>query len=81
MAGTQEYMDRVRKRLAFIKIGLQKVADMPKKRFSPECMVARRMSPFFLAPGTEYLTIITVAPLAKANAVRAKTEATCPGED
>ena len=31
MAGTQEDLDRVRKRLAKIKKGLQKVAGMPKK--------------------------------------------------
>jgi hypothetical protein len=57
--GRQEDLDRVRNRLASIKKGLQKVADMPKKRFSPECVVARLASPFFLAPGTEYLMIAT----------------------
>ena len=80
-AGTQEDLDRVRKRLAFIKKGLQQVERLPKKRFSLESVVARLASPFFLAPGTAYLPILTVAQQAKANAARAKAKATHPGED
>ncbi len=72
-AGTQEDLDRVRKRLALIKKGLQQVGRLPKKEFSLESVVARLASPFFLAPGT--------AQQAKANAARAKAKATHPGED
>ena len=80
-AGTQEDLDRVRKRLALIKKGLQQVGRLPKKEFSLESVVARLASPFFLAPGTAYLPILTVAQQAKANAARAKAKATHPGED
>ena len=80
-AGTQEDLDRVRKRLALIKKGLQQVGRLPKKEFSLESVVARLASPFFLAPGTAYLPILTVAQQAKANAARAKAEANRPGED
>ena len=54
---------------------------MPKKRFSLESVALRLASPFFLASGTSYLPILTVAQQAKANAARAKAEATRPGED
>ena len=80
-AGTKEDLDRVRKRLAKIKKGLQQVAGMPKKRFSLESVALRLASPFFLAPGTAYLPILAVAQQAKANAARAKAEATRPGEN
>ena len=80
-AGTQGDLDRVRKRLALIKKGLQQVGRLPKKEFSLESVVARLASPFFLAPGTAYLPILTVAQQAKANAARAKAKATHPGED
>ena len=80
-AGTQEDLDRVRKRLALIKKGLQQVGRLPKKRFSLESVVARLASPFFLAPGTAYLPILTVAQQAKPSAARAKAKATRPGED
>ena len=79
--GRQEDLDRVRNRLASIKKGLQKVADMPKKLLSPESVALRLASPFFLALGAAYLPILTVAQQAKANAARAKADATRPGED
>ena len=80
-AGAQEDLDRVRNRLAYIKKGLQKAAGFSKKGFSLESVALRLASPFFLAPGTAYLPILTVAQQAKANAARAKAEATRPGED
>ena len=80
-AGTQEDLDRVRKRLALIKKGLQQVGRLPKKEFSLESVVARLASPFFLAPGTAYLPILTMAQQAKANTARAKAKATHSGED
>ena len=71
----------MRNRLASIKKGLQEIAGMPKKRFSPESVALRLASPFFLAPGTAYLPILKVVQQAEANAARAKVEATRPGED
>jgi hypothetical protein len=68
-AGTQEDLDRVRRRLAFIKKGLQKVAGFSKNRFSPESLAARLASPFFLTPGTTLPKLLTLAQQAKANAV------------
>ena len=52
-AGTQGDLDRVRKRLALIKKGLQQqVGRLPKKEFSLESVVVRLAPPFFPAPGT-----------------------------
>ena len=80
-AGTQEDLNRVRNRLAKIKRGLHKESRLSKKEFSPESVAERLASPFFLAPGTVYLPILTVAEQAKTSAARAKAEANRPGED
>ena len=54
---------------------------MPKKQFSLVSVTLRLSSPFFLASDTVYLPILTLAQQAKANAARAKAEATSPGDD
>ena len=72
---------RVRNRIAKVKIGLKKVANKGETACSRESVALRLASPFFLASGTSYLPILTVAQQAKANAARAKAEATRPGED
>ena len=79
-AGTQEDLDRVRKRLALIKKGLQQVERLPKKRFSLESLAQRLASPFFLLPGSSYPELLTAAQQATADAARAKAKATHPGE-
>ena len=58
---TQEDLDCVRKRLAFIKKDLHTVAGFSKKRFSPESLAARLASPFLLAPTMTYPQVLTVA--------------------
>ena len=67
--------------LPSIKKGLQKVGRSLKKQLSLGSVVAHLALPFFLAAGTPYLPILTVAQQAEANAARAKTEATRPGEN
>jgi hypothetical protein len=77
--GTQKDFGRVRKRLAFIKKGLNVVAGLTKKKLSPECLAARLALPFFLAPATSYPKALTVEQQAKANAARAEAEAARSG--
>ena len=73
--------ERVRKRIARVNLGLKKVASKGENTYSRESVAQRLASPFFLAPATAYSKVLTVALQAKANAARAKAEATRPGED
>ena len=73
--------ERVRKRIARVNLGLKKVASKGENTYSRESVAQRLASPFFLAPAAAYSKVLTVALQAKANAARAKAEATRPGED
>ena len=76
-AGRQEDLARVRKRLAHVLKGLKKMkAGGGEKQYSPESVVERLASPFFLPPATAYTVIRTVVQQAKVDAAAsAKTEA------
>jgi hypothetical protein len=72
--------DRVRSRPARIIKGKKKAAYYPKTRRSPQSLVRRLVSPFFLPAASSYLELLTLAQQAKANPASAEAEATRPGE-
>jgi hypothetical protein len=60
---------------------VKKVACNAKNTYSLESVALRLTPPFFLAPATAYLPVLTATQHAKVSAARAKAQAAISGED